>query len=124
MLNRLRHEVLDRDVGACLPVRLNDEWLSILSRSADTMLGNATDGDEISGAACMAVILRILDATINKDYKRMEIRHEEMREYFVRYRMELALQEVVRNSDVRYEPATLETILTERHVVTWREQQI
>jgi hypothetical protein len=124
MLKRLKKEVLDQDVGACLPARLTDEWLLILSRSADTMLGNASDGGSISGAACMAVILRLLDATTNHDGARMEVSHEAMREYFVRYRMELALQEVARFSDIRYEPATLETVLTEREVVTWRQQQI
>ncbi|MBN3731864.1 hypothetical protein [Burkholderia sp. Tr-20390] len=116
MLNRLKQEVLDRGPEACLPTRLSDEWLSTLAKSADTMLGNAEDGSDGTGAECLAVLLCLLQAKTDCEGKRIEIPFEQMREYFVRYRIELGLEEVRRRTNTNYEPATLDTIFTDRAV--------
>jgi hypothetical protein len=50
----------------------------------------------------------------------IEVSLEDMYEYVQRFRMELALEEARRKTDVKYNAATLETILTEREIETWR----
>jgi len=120
MLERLKAEVTDRGIDACLPCNLSDEWLSILADSADAMLGNSC-ADDASGGACLAILLCLAEAKAGVSKSRTEIPLEKLHQYCVRYRLELALEEIHRKTDIRYTPATLETILTERDVRTWRE---
>lgn len=47
---------------------------------------------------------------------------EDMFTYMQRFRIELALEEVSRKTDIKYEPATLDTILTERGGETWKDE--
>ena len=91
MLNRLKKDLLDRGPDACLPAHLSDEWLSTLANSADAMLGNGSADEDATGAACMAVIFRLIDAKQSEKSKLMKVPLAQMREYFVRYRLELAL---------------------------------
>ena len=116
MLNRLKQEVLDRGPEACLPTRLSDEWLSALAKSADAMLGNAEDGSDGAGAECLAVLLCLLQAKTDREGRPVEILFEQMREYVVRYRIELELEDVCRRTNADYKPATLDTIFTDRDV--------
>ncbi|MFM0260905.1 hypothetical protein [Paraburkholderia sediminicola] len=110
MLDRLIDEVLEQGPTACLPQTLTDEWLAILSSSADTMLGTESIQTETPGALCMSVIVRLL--TADPTWTSLEIPLQKMREYIERYRMELALEELYRKTHARYQPATIETILS------------
>jgi hypothetical protein len=120
MLEKLEVDLLDATGEACLPQNLSDEWLEQLSTSADYMLGEPSDEAE-EGAPIIAVILHLLRAKIAGQTEKVMFSHEELYEYTKLYRIELALEEVNRKSDIAYNPATVETILTEREITTWRK---
>lgn len=120
MLNRLREELLIRKPDACLPARLTDEWLALLSESVDALLGDESTANVALVALCTGVVARLLET---KGYSLSDLGalpSDELRQYFVRYQLELALEQVHRKTNVKYEQATLETILTERSVATWQ----
>ncbi|GAQ30433.1 hypothetical protein K6V18_06585 [Ralstonia insidiosa] len=123
MLNKLKSELLDAAPEACLPRNLSEEWRDYLAGSADNMLKEDEDEDDTQdkGAAILAVILRILDAKRAETAGRVEVPFEELHAYVQRYRLELALEELHRKTDITYNPATIETILTEREVTTWKK---
>lgn len=121
MLNRLKHELLARSPEACLPANLSDEWLAALSDSVDMLLGESPESDAQAAALCTGVVVRLLEVRGYKPTDLVELPSEELHEYFVRYRLELVLETIHRNTDVRYEAATLQTILTERDVITYRD---
>jgi hypothetical protein len=127
MFERIKEELLDRDPSACLPRNLNDEWLSYLAVSADKMLGSDNAEDAEAGAvrkeASLAVVIRLLDAKAGERGEGIEVPIEDMYNYLQRYRMELALEEVHRKTEVKYNPATIETILTERDIETWKQDE-
>ncbi|MGC5808189.1 hypothetical protein [Ralstonia pseudosolanacearum] len=121
MLNKLKSELLDAAPDACLPRNLSEEWRDYLAGSADNMLKEDEDDSRDKGAAILAVILRILDAKRAEKAGRVEVPFEELHAYVQRYRLELALEELHRKTDITYNPATIETILTEREVTTWKK---
>lgn len=116
MLTRFKSEVTDKGAEACLPRNLSDEWLSLLSESTESMLERQ---DDSRGAIAVAAILLILDA--KRGGKELRVSFDELEKRFQDYRIELALEEVHRRTEVKYEPATLETIFSNREVKTWRE---
>lgn len=124
MFERIKEDLLDREPSACLPRNLTDEWLSYLAISADKMLGSDGTKDVEAGPvrkeASLAVVIRLLDAKTEEREVGIEVPLDKMYSYLQQYRMELALEEVHRKTDIKYEAATLETILTERDVATWR----
>jgi hypothetical protein len=120
MLERLKREIIDGEPEACLPTNLSDEWLAVLASSADASLGNE-QRIRVSSAACMAVLFRLVNATSGRDRMSEGVPSQEMLEYAVKYRMELALEELHRNTTQKYEPATMQTILAAREVKTWIE---
>ena len=122
MFERIKMELLDKESAACLPRNLSNEWLEYLAQSAEKMLeGDEGESDAIRKEASLAVVVRLLDAKSPGRAAVIEVPIEGLYQYVQRFRMELALEQVHRNTDVKYEPATLETILTEREVKTWRE---
>lgn len=123
MLERLKTELLEKGATACLPRALTDEWLSYLSASAEGMLDDSDpDADgHTSGAACLRVVIHLVTLKEGTEVVMLKIPEEQLFEYAQMYRIELALEEVHRRTDMKYEPATLETILTRRDVHTWRD---
>lgn len=122
MLTRLKNELLDADPTACLPRNLSDVWLENLAASADRLLQNANE-IEADASLVVAVLVRILEAKSDGRSEVMKVPLEEFQQYVERYRFELALEEVQRKTDISYDPATLETILTERDVTTWKKDR-
>lgn len=116
MLTRFKAEVTDHGAEACLPRNLTDEWLRVVSESTESMLQQE---DDSQGAIATAAILLILDA--KRGGKELRVSYEELEKRFQDYRIELALEEVHRRTEVKYEPATLQTIFSNRDVKTWRE---
>jgi hypothetical protein len=53
----------------------------------------------------------------------IEVPFEEFHAHVNRYRIELGFEEVHRKTDIKYNPATLETILTDREITTWKEEE-
>ncbi|WP_250501754.1 hypothetical protein [Caballeronia sp. AZ7_KS35] len=110
MLERLNDEVFAHGPEACIPRRLTDEWLAILSRSADALLGFASGG-EVSGALCFAVLIHLLEME-SPNQQRMTIPLDAMHDYALRYRTELGLEELRREMGREYDPATIAMILS------------
>ena len=115
MLKRFKLEVTDRGNEACLPRNLSDEWLRVVAQSTDEMLAG---GEGEKGAVALAAILSILSA--KQGTNELRLSWEEMRKRFEEYRLELGLEEVHRKTEIKYEPATLDTIFTNREVKTWQ----
>ena len=63
----------------------------------------------------LAAILHILFAKSGGDS--VEASLEEMLRYFEDYRIELALEEIRRKTDVKTEPATIATIFSNREIM-------
>jgi hypothetical protein len=123
MFERIRGELLERNAEACLPCNLSDEWLGYLAASADKMLGNENlEAEAANEAAALAVVIRLIDAKVEPSATGMEIPIDDMYVYMQRFRIELALEEVHRKTDIKYEPATVSTIMTERNVETWKDK--
>ena len=121
MLERFQLEVLDLGPSACLPRNLSDYWLRELQKSVEVLLtGQEQEGASASGA--MAAVLTLLEAKSNKRRPaKRSMPLEEFNRLAEDLRLELALEENHRLSDIKYEPATLETIFTNRSFRTWRE---
>jgi hypothetical protein len=96
---------------------LSDEWLSALSQSVNRLL--AGEAEESAGAVAIAAVHVLLQARTSSGIH--SLGGEEARQRLIAYRLELALELMHRNTDVKYEAATLETIFTNRTVGTWRE---
>jgi hypothetical protein len=118
MLKRLQTEILDKGAEACLPKNLTDEWLEHVSTLLERML-NGEDGEGYG--ICLAVVLHLLQTKLplgeSGDFS---VSQDELFEYMKRYQIELALETVHRKTEIQYKQATLETILTDREVETWK----
>jgi hypothetical protein len=100
-----------------LPRNLSDEWLNTVSRSVNHLLAGEPEG---TGAVAIAAVHVLLQAKTSRGI--YALGEEEAQQRLMDYRLELALELTHRNTDVKYEPATLETIFTDRDVRTWREE--
>ena len=117
-LKRFKAEVVDKGAEACLPCNLSDEWLDVVARSADDMVEGVAKG---TGAIAMAAVVTILFAKTGGE--RLDLSCEEMFSRLQDFRIELAFEEVYRRTEVKYEPATLATVFTNRAVKTGREER-
>ncbi|WP_310714495.1 hypothetical protein [Burkholderia multivorans] len=121
-MQRLKAELLEsEDARACLPCNLTDEWLNSLADSASRLLDGSGD-ENADPALVINVLIRIIEAKTALHLTVMAINEDELIKCLVRYRVELALETVHRKTDITYNPATLETILTERKITTWKKQ--
>ena len=119
VLIRFKNEVTNLGPRACLPRNLSDEWLSTVSHSVNRLFaGDAAAEDR--GAIAMAAVHVLLQAKASAG--NYALGEEEAQQRLLDYRLELALELAHRNTEVKYEPATLETIFTDREVRTWREE--
>jgi hypothetical protein len=118
LLKKFKVEVCDQGPEACLPRNLPDDWLSVVARSTEDMVNGDSKG---TGAIALAAIVNILCAKLGTEGVNMS--HEELYQRLQDYRIELALEEVHRKTEVKYEAATLVTIFTHRDVKTWRVER-
>jgi hypothetical protein len=86
------------------------------------MLENGNDL-EAGSPLVVAVIVRILDAKLPERAAMIEVPLEEFHAHVNRYRIELAFEEVHRKTDIKYNQATLEIILTDREITIWKEEK-
>jgi len=115
-LDELRRQVLEGPSEAALPCNLPDKWLTLLARDLERCVedtsSSADEGEYM--AAPLAALLHLLNG--KSDATKGPLRLEEIYEYFKDYQIEIALEVVRRNTDLNTEPATLETIFTNRRV--------
>jgi hypothetical protein len=120
-------DVVNQGAEKCLPRSLSDHWLRVVAQSADEVLnGNVSSRSAVGGgtgkpgAIALAAVLSILKHKA-PSRRALALSLEEVGKHFHSYRIELALEEVHRNTDVKYEPATLDDMFTDRMVTTWKE---
>lgn len=113
-LHQLKREVLSCGAEAALPSNLSDHWLKQVSESLDQVLEVGDDESAKYIAGPMALVLHLLFGKAGT--AQIEIDLDEMLERFRDYRLELALEEVSRHSDIKVAAATLVTIFTNRSV--------
>lgn len=121
--DRFLAEVLEHGAESCLPRNLSDEWLRLLGESADSLTETPTAiHAELSkpGEIAVAAVLSILQAKHGMATE-LELPVEALLDHLRDYRVELALEQVHRVTDIKSEPATLATIFTNRGVRSWRE---
>ncbi|MEW6116371.1 MAG: hypothetical protein AB1553_05660 [Nitrospirota bacterium] len=116
IMTKLGKELLDKGATACLPRNLTDYWLDVLLRDAEAM-----DAGEV-GELILAVVIRICEAKFAVE-KEVMIPYDDLFEYCDSYKIELALEKISRATDIKYEKASLNTILTKRDVRVWKENE-
>ena len=109
LLSRFKAEVTDRGPTACLPRALPAEWLSVLLQANRNLVqGN----DDLLGGLAIAAILILLEgqgralATYMDDDQRL-------RQLFVEYGDELAMEAQYRATSKPYPAATLATLFSQ-----------
>jgi hypothetical protein len=102
-LARLRDEVLSKPPEAALPCQLSDYWLRLICRDLD-----------VPNAAPLALVLHVMSSRAAA--LGVAITVQDLQRCLNDYRMEVALELVRRSTNIKPEPATLETIFTERCV--------
>lgn len=116
-LDRLNAEILCQPPEAALPCNLSDYWLDLIARDLDKCVGEGADAHEESASymsAPLALIIHILTGKTGRS--QMEVPIDDLFNHFQNYRIEIALENVSRKTDVKAEPATLETIFANRDV--------
>jgi hypothetical protein len=114
-LIKLKFEVLGQGPEAALPCKLSNIWISMLSRDLDMILEKRST-EQCYLTAPLSIIVHILCAKRGKHEVGISISEEELFKYFQNFQIELALEILSRNSDISIEPATLDTIFTNRDV--------
>lgn len=103
---------------ATLPCNLTDYWLSEIQmhlvKLFESMAATAELKTEQSMALPLAAVIHILFAKGSTE--KLEVSLDEIFDYFKYYRAELALEEIRRKTDFKAEPASIQTILTNRDV--------
>jgi hypothetical protein len=118
VLYRFKCEVTDLGPAACLPRSLSDTWLHALIKSADDLIGGEAPSEDT--ALALAAVFTILQGS-HRGEQMTNTDELTLLSILNDFRIELALELVHRSTDVRYEPATLQTIFTDRDVSIWRD---
>lgn len=114
-LTRFKKEVLYYGAESCLPKNLSHYWLDRLSMQANTLLVEEHSVEEQSCPEIFAALIFLLFHK-NQPEAEIQVSLEELFKHCQHYAIELSLEEVHRKTNVKYEAATLDTILTERRV--------
>lgn len=114
-LQKLKREVLDHGAEAALPSRLSDIWLSLLARDLDMLLQEHQE-DHHYLSAPLAIIIHILYGKHGNKGKEVSFSEDDLFRYLHYLRIEIALEMIRRTTDVITEPATLDSIFSNRDV--------
>lgn len=114
-LNRLKHEVLDFGPNATLPCNLPDAWLSMIARDLE-MLFQEKKEDHGYLTAPLAIVVHILHGKHGNKEKEISFSENELFKYLQDLQIEVSLEILRRNTDITPEPATLDTIFSDRTV--------
>lgn len=118
-LKKLAQEVLQGQPGdAALPCNLTDQWLDLISRDLDVCLGDLDADSETPSkshlAAPLALIVHLLFA--KQGGAQVKLAFDELDQYLVDLRIEVALEQVTRRTNFSASRATVQTIFTKRTV--------
>lgn len=118
-LKKLAQEVLQGQPGdAALPCNLTDQWLDLISRDLDVCLGDLDADSERPSkshlAGPLALIVHLLFA--KQGGAQVKLAFDELDQYLVDLRIEMALEQVTRRTSFAASRATVQTIFTKRTV--------
>lgn len=118
IVGKFNDEVIKSGPEATLPVNLSDFWLTTLLRYLEEVFENddSPENDDDSGALSLPLLAVLHIVFAKNGGKEISISMDKLFEHMQDYRIELALEEVRRKTDVSPEPATLESIFTNRSV--------
>lgn len=114
-LQKLKHEVLDQGPEAALPCNLTEAWLSMLARDLEMLIQEQKE-DHSYLTAPLAIIVHILYGKHGNKETEISFSEEELFKYLQDLRIEISLEIIRRNTNIAPEPATLDTIFTNRNV--------
>ncbi|MBT1070312.1 hypothetical protein [Pelotalea chapellei] len=111
MITKFKKEVLNLGAEACLPSILSDEWLDYLDQ--ELMALDTEDEPDIScSLAAVVTLLMSKKGSQDKYSATLDCLFDKL----IDFRMEIGLEIVHRRTGIKYGPATLKTILTNRTV--------
>ena|SRR5690606_18148930 len=117
LISRFKTEVMETGPESTLPCNLTDEWLDFLLMQVDKMASleelESADGRPIC-TELFAGVLHILMA--KSGFEDVSIEESELMHAMEMYALELGIEKVSRKGEFQCEPATLETIFTDRKV--------
>jgi hypothetical protein len=109
LLEQFQNEVLGNGPEAALPCNLSDKWLDILVSQGEDL-----QDEENSITELLAAVMHLL--FYKNDCKEVSIDENQLLDYLETYKVELSFEEVCRKTEFRLNPATLDTVFTDRLV--------
>jgi hypothetical protein len=114
-LAKLQREVLALPPSAALPCNLPEHWLDMIARDLEATM---TGGEEGYASAPLLLVVHILQGkTPGQSGQEIQIPLETLYDYFRDLRVEIDLEIVNRRTRSWIEPATLDSIFTDRMVL-------
>lgn len=114
-LHILAAEILNSSASKALPCNLSDFWLERLSAALEKGLEDTSARQDDCLAGPLAVVLHLLRGKSGST--EIVVEEADLFGYLVDYRIELALEEVSRRTEIQVSQATLESIFSENRVV-------
>lgn len=121
-LVRFKNEVLAKGPDATLPANLSDFWLEAISQRFEEHFQNLdqemeSDHDDERESPLSIPLAAVIHILLAKNGgKAVSEPLEQVFDYLQSYRIELALEELKRRTEIQTVPASLETIFTNRAV--------
>jgi hypothetical protein len=114
-LAKLQREVLALPPSAALPCNLPEHWLDMIARDLEATM---TGGEEGYASAPLLLVVHILQGkTPGQSGQEIQTPLETLYDYFRDLRVEIDLEIVNRRTRSWIEPATLDSIFTDRMVL-------
>lgn len=120
MLKEFSKKVIKKGAVACLPANLDNLWLDWLVEELSFL---KNDGDlpkyNVPPSCAISAVAKILMHRNRSD--ELKIKDDELYEKLGEYLIEIELERMSRNTEIKYKPATLDTIFTDRQVIMWED---
>lgn len=116
---RLKEEILDKDPSAALPANMTMEWLQLIERDIDVVLDAECCDQEtwvLCSAGTISLVLQLLSGKLGAKVDVRDITWDEMLSTLKIYQVEIAIELKSRLQGLEIEPASLDTIFTNREV--------
>jgi hypothetical protein len=116
-LGLLQREILSQPPDAALPANLPDPWLKLIARDLEALVSEDRCSSEVSArsiAAPLALIYRLLEGKGGEGGTSIPV--EVLEQYLFELWIEVSSVLVSRSTQTQFEPATLQSIFTNREL--------
>jgi hypothetical protein len=119
-LSLLKKQVLDHPPSAALPRNLSDQWIALIGRDLDVCFADIEP--EKDAPTHMAAPLALVMCLLSGKHKttKIQIQFDKLEFYLAHLRAEIALELISRQTNLRINAATLETIFEDRQLLCTR----